>query len=157
MHIFFAKKLMHIFSQRNSIQIKMSFIQIFIVILFALILFSSSSNSTPRMTSTRNWPQPLNDEPEYEIISPNAEWFCNFEKSDCNVINDPIISGSYFEYRNTRNRQVFGKNNMLLLNVSNSRSSGARLITPYFKTKRNLKGKCSYYQFIKVTNKRIDN
>jgi len=107
---------------------------------FIIISIISGYECARRTVSTRNWPQ--RDEPEYEVVTPKAVWTCNFEHHDCGIINDPNV-GSYFKVKNGQIKALFGRTNMISLNITdiNSHPSGARLITPYFQTKHHLKGK----------------
>jgi hypothetical protein len=113
-----------------------------------MILLISCTKSARRTVSTRNWPQ--SDDPQYEVLPAKAVWTCDFTYYDCGIVNDQIV-GSYFKVMNNRNRPIFGKTSMILVNITeiNTYPSGARLITPYFQTKHHLKGK----NILKISHK----
>jgi hypothetical protein len=60
-------------------------------------------------------------------------WNCDFSLNDCGIHNQHNMD-SYFIHLSNKSVPVFGKKGLLYLSASKARSSGARLITPYFPT-----------------------
>ena len=114
---------------------------IYFLSLILLISTTFQSISARRSVSSRDWGE-QEDGPEHEIIPPpKPHWNCTFEGQDCGVVNDQLI-GQYFQLSKTQLSPLVDKRHVFLLNITRieSNPSGARLITPYFETKRHSKG-----------------
>lgn len=62
-------------------------------------------------------------------VQPHQAWQCSFDEDDCGIVNQ---RGMPINFTLFVNKKLFSQTGVYLLNMSNCKTSGARLITPYF-------------------------